>query len=106
MSEITNDTASLTEAEGDCQNGEGKEFNKCTGNEYDGQWKDHEWHGNGIMKYGNGMIHEGEWSNGLKHGKGKLTYANGEVYDGKWVNNKPEYMFPVVKASKQKKGRR
>jgi hypothetical protein len=96
----------LIVTEGDVQNGTGKATNKATGNEYDGEWKDKKRHGKGVLRYGNGIIYDGEWMNGLRHGKGKTTYANGEEYEGKWINNKPDYLFPVLKASKKKQGRR
>jgi hypothetical protein len=47
----------------------------CTGDEYDGAWKDEMMHGKGIYTYHNGDKYDGEWREDKRHGKGTVTYA-------------------------------
>ena len=42
------------------------------------------------MYYKNGDRYEGEWKNDDREGKGILYYKNGDRYDGEWKNDKRE----------------
>ena len=42
------------------------------------------------MYYKNGDRYEGEWKNDDREGKGILNYKNGDRYDGEWKNDKRE----------------
>ena len=73
---------------------------------YDGDWKDDEPHGQGVMKYHNGDVYKGEFSGGKMHGKGIFEYAAGEVSKsvGQWKEGKKSGWFDehvIVRACNQ-----
>lgn len=51
---------------------------------YDGEFRQNENEGRGVLKYKNGDVYNGEWKQGKKHGYGELYYQNGDVYKGEW----------------------
>ena len=58
---------------------------------YDGDWKDGQFHGNGICYYGEeGCEHcySGNFEHGLREGFGTMHYPTGNVYEGEWHNGK------------------
>ena len=50
---------------------------------YEGEYKDGEYHGQGIYSYPDGSKYEGKWKDGEKHGQGILTSPGGNKYVGK-----------------------
>lgn len=56
--------------------------------EYQGQWEDDVYSGNGCLYNKNGkLIYDGEFKNGVAHGKGKVySYYNKLFYEGEFVN--------------------
>ena len=57
------------------------------GYDYEGEWKDNMYHGQGTYTYYNGNKYEGEWKDGDKHGQGTFTYADGTITKGLWKND-------------------
>ena len=53
---------------------------------YDGQIKNGEPNGIGIISYKDGTNYEGEWKDGKYNGQGTYTLSNGEIYEGEWKN--------------------
>jgi len=72
--------------------GRGKYSWRNSGNIYEGEFKDGNMHGKGIMKYdkyNNGYdVYEGNWIDNKKNGQGIMTYDAGYKYDGEWKNDK------------------
>ena len=67
--------------------GNGTHYNE-DGEYYIGQWKNGLVHGKGIVYYKNGKIkYEGELLNGKREGYGKFFYAEGGYYIGQLSNN-------------------
>jgi hypothetical protein len=54
--------------------------------EYEGEWDNDKWHGQGKFYRENGQLaYEGELQEGTRHGQGKLYDENGQLwYDGQW----------------------
>ena len=59
-----------------------------TGDVYDGEWKDDERYGRGVMTFANGPLsgckYDGEWKDDERHGRGVMTWVNGDIYKGVW----------------------
>ena len=55
---------------------------------YQGEVRDGERHGQGIMTGINGHRYEGEWRNDRRHGRGTYTWPNGTRYEGEWRSGK------------------
>lgn len=53
--------------------------------QYEGQWKDGNYHGYGVLKFRNGESYDGHFSNGTFDGKGTFNYDDGSKYEGEWV---------------------
>ncbi|TNV81076.1 hypothetical protein FGO68_gene10159 [Halteria grandinella] len=60
----------------------------ANGVSYEGEWKDNNRHGQGIMKYANGNSYQGEWKDGKQHGLGRQTYSGCEYKEGQWETGK------------------
>ena len=60
----------------------------ASGDEYVGEWKDNQYHGQGTETYPNGSKYAGEYKNGKRHGDGTYTYAYGDKYVGEWKDGK------------------
>lgn len=69
------------------------------GDRYEGEWRNDERHGKGLMIYaaasdeaGNGRHveekYDGDWVDGKMHGRGVYYYADGSAYDGMWQDGK------------------
>ena len=60
------------------------------GDVYEGEWKDDERNGIGILIFNDphfkGDRYEGEWKNGKRHGNGIYHYADGTSFKGTWAN--------------------
>ena len=71
----------------DCYNGFGVSsyFN---GTVYVGNFKNHEWQGNGKIIYPDKSIHIGYFENNKKNGEGVFIYPGGNVFFGEFLNNK------------------
>jgi len=67
--------------------GEGR-LNYSNGDEYLGGWKDGKYHGRGRLNYSNGDEYLGGWKDGKYHGEGRLNYSNGDEYDGEYKDGK------------------
>lgn len=65
------------------------------GNRYEGEWRDNQRNGNGVLEFANGDKYDGEWKNDVQYWKGKgfsksvgtMNYANGDTFVGEWDNN-------------------
>jgi len=64
------------------------------GDVYEGEWKDDERNGSGILTVGKGEfegdVYAGEFKNGKRHGKGKYISSDGSSINGEWVNGELE----------------
>lgn len=56
--------------------------------EYTGSFVNAEFHGNGSIRYANGMKYQGQWFEGKMQGKGTLTTTEGDTYIGELSDNK------------------
>lgn len=56
--------------------------------EYTGSFVNAEFHGNGSIRYANGMKYQGQWFEGKMQGKGTLTTTEGDNYIGELSENK------------------
>ena len=61
-----------------------------SGDEYVGDFKDGNKHGQGSMTYGSGDKYDGQWVKGTKTGKGTYLFADGNRYSGMWRNDRME----------------
>lgn len=57
---------------------------------YEGQWKDNQQNGVGILNYTNGDIYKGSFKDGLPHGhgvlrKGSFNTSTASIYIGEWI---------------------
>lgn len=70
----------------DNRHGYGKQITEKS--EYEGQWRNDEANGKGIMRFlEDNTIYSGDFKNGKMTGKGLMTSKNGqEVYQGDWLN--------------------
>jgi hypothetical protein len=55
-----------------------------SGSRYDGEEKDQDSHGHGILVDASGCRYEGGWRNGRKHGHGTMVRTDGWRYEGEW----------------------
>ncbi len=76
-------------------NGMGVNFNIRKKWKYEGQFKDDQWHGNGIYHYGDGAFYIGGFENGNFHGFGTLLSADGQkvIKFGLWENDELKKQF-------------
>ena len=59
------------------------------GNIYEGQIKDSNFNGKGILKnFSNEILYEGDFVNGEKTGNGKIIFEDGTIYEGNLENGK------------------
>ena len=73
------------------RNGKGKLYYNNGNLQYEGDFVNDKFEGNGKYISKNGKYYIGEWKNGLKDGKGKFYYQNKNlIYEGDWVKDKPE----------------
>jgi hypothetical protein len=73
---------------GDCENGKGK-LKDASGNTFEGQWKNGQLEGQGVMAMPDGVKYVGEFQAGNMHGYGVVYLANGSVaQSGIYENNK------------------
>ena len=66
---------------------QGNEKLEFMGEFYQGQWMDRIFHGQGTIKFANGIFYYGEWSLDCKNkrnGKDIIIYAKGGVSKGNW----------------------
>ena len=72
--------------------------------EYEGNYQNDKFNGNGRLEYYNGNSYSGEFKDGVIHGHGQKTYKfSYDVYDGEWVNGKEEGYGIYIWAWEQKK---
>ena len=57
---------------------------------YDGDRKNGQRHGNGVLFYSNGLCYEGEFKEGTRHGYGVLKFNHIEIYNGDWHHDEME----------------
>ena len=73
------------------RHGKGIEYYKNGNIQYDGDFINDKFEGNGKYIYEDGEYYIGEFKNGLRHGKGTQYYKNGNIkYDGYFINGKPK----------------
>jgi hypothetical protein len=72
---------------GDCKNGPSK-LRDYKGRIYEGEFKNHQIEGYGILSYANGDVYKGMFQKGLPHGKGTYFYKNGHTDMGEWSMGK------------------
>ena len=72
------------------------------GTEYRGQFKDHNWSGQGVLTTTNGNVFEGEFQHGRVHGCVTISQADGAVFKGQmfygkmqgpWMLAWPDFLF-------------
>lgn len=71
----------------DIKTGEGH-YTKEGKFEYNGSFVNGEFHGNGSIRYANGMKYQGQWFEGKMQGKGTLTTTEGDNYIGELSDSK------------------
>jgi len=70
------------------KNGKGKLL-RTNGNQYEGEWKDNKYHGQGILIIkASGERYDGKWENNMRNGKGTNYFADGTSKEGIWKNDK------------------
>jgi hypothetical protein len=58
------------------------------GKQYEGEFKNRDFHGKGTFIYENGDKYVGDWKDNRRYGDGTMIYKNGDTYKGDWVNDK------------------
>ena len=78
--------------EGQYKDGEREGFGILMEEEYvyKGSWKANNINGIGTITYADGRKYEGEWRDNKSHGKGKLTLVDGSTYEGDFKNGLKE----------------
>lgn len=56
---------------------------------YDGEFKNNKYDGQGKRTYKSGNIYAGGWKEGEKNGAGTYTFSNGDRYEGTYMNDEP-----------------
>lgn len=59
-----------------------------THKKYEGEWKNGQFDGEGVLKFSNGSRLEGRWKEGQLHGKGIESSASGATYEGGFCRGK------------------
>jgi antitoxin component YwqK of YwqJK toxin-antitoxin module len=77
------------EWQGGKKNGKGKYF-WSNGQVYEGEFKDNECHGAGVLYYLCGKKFEGQWKNGKKTGRCTYTWPNGSQYSVIYIDGKKQ----------------
>jgi hypothetical protein len=54
------------------------------GRRYEGEMKNFNPHGTGVLAHADGRVHRGEFADGLPHGAGQVTVPDGDVLSGTW----------------------
>ena len=72
-------------------------MNYPNGDQYEGQFKDGERHGFGILTSQNGDKYEGKWEEGAKSGYGREYIANiQEYYEGQFDRDKRDLQGKII----------
>lgn len=58
----------------------------CAGRRYDGEFKNGEYHGRGRLTNVGQLIYEGDFRDGEYHGEGRLRWDDGRLYIGEFRN--------------------
>lgn len=72
------------------------------GTRYEGEFRNGEFHGKGICCFASGDRYEGEFSNSHRHGKGIYYFADGQIQDGQWKEG--EFVGEAVDENKSSSG--
>jgi len=60
---------------------------------YEGQYKDSQRHGHGILKTEDGCVYEGQFAKNVLDGEGKCVFANGMIYE---AFGQPEFKMDLA----------
>ena len=63
-------------------------YSYSNGDEYLGEWKDNNKHGQGTLTFASGNKYVGEFKDGEQHGQGTFTFHNGDEYLGEFKDGK------------------
>lgn len=69
--------------------GMGKYYFADDGKIYEGQFKDNNMHGKGLLKWPNLQYYDGDFKNGMMDGQGTLWKPDGNRIQGSFKNDKP-----------------
>eukprot|EP00746_Dinoflagellata_sp_MGD_P087978 gnl/MRDRNA2_/MRDRNA2_34853_c0_seq1.p1 gnl/MRDRNA2_/MRDRNA2_34853_c0~~gnl/MRDRNA2_/MRDRNA2_34853_c0_seq1.p1 ORF type:complete len:205 (+),score=40.89 gnl/MRDRNA2_/MRDRNA2_34853_c0_seq1:101-715(+) len=83
---------------GDQRHGRGREESRFGDFIYDGDFKNDQYDGSGIMGWANGSRYVGQFANSLKHGMGKEWYGQGDRYRGEYKNGDIDGRGEYIKA--------
>ena len=73
------------------RNGKGKDYYKNGNIEFEGDFINGKYEGNGKYIYENGNYYIGQWKNGHRNGRGIIYYKNENIkYEGDFINDKCE----------------
>jgi len=56
---------------------------------YEGEFRDDNRNGHGVLAWPDGGRYEGDWRDGERNGHGAQTWADGRCYEGEWRDGKP-----------------
>ena len=73
--------------QGDCQN-QTSTYVWENGDNYQGEFVDGLFHGNGSIVYSDRSSYVGEWKDGKQNGQGTYTFSDGSSYTGEWKDGK------------------
>ena len=66
------------------------------GQTYEGEFKNDECNGQGVLHYPDGKKYEGAWKEGRKHGTGKYIWPNGSKYFVQYLDGKKQGQGSMV----------
>ncbi|OHT02548.1 hypothetical protein TRFO_30276 [Tritrichomonas foetus] len=55
---------------------------------YEGDFSEDVFHGDGVLKFTDGMCYQGQFKNGRINGEGEMLFLDGSRYKGQWRNGR------------------